>query len=166
MKKYEFTGETMRFAGTTLRRIKRLSDERIGGWIESENNLSHEGTCFVYDIAQVYGNARIFNHARVYGNAQVYGDAMVGGNARVFDTAMVYGKAQVSICLYVQQLNHSITITNDYIFIGCQGHSWDYWAHNIEAIGRDAEYSADEIAETEALIEILKKQITRQLTAI
>lgn len=57
-KKYEFTGETKTLrCGTVVRRIKRLSDGLIGGWIEKEANLSHNGNSFVYGNSWVYGNA-------------------------------------------------------------------------------------------------------------
>ena len=59
MKKYIFTGEEKSFNGKTLRQIKRISDKVIGGWIESEENLSHKGNAWVYSNAQVYGKARI-----------------------------------------------------------------------------------------------------------
>jgi len=97
-KKYEFVGETKR----GLRRIRRISDGMIGGWIESESNLSHEGDCFVYDDARVYGNARVIDDALVSGEAQVYGNALIYGgayasdNARVYDDAHVYGDASVN----------------------------------------------------------------------
>ena len=77
-KKYEFTGETKKFSGRTLKRIKRISDGVIGGWIESEENLSHEGWCFIYDEAIVYGEARVYGKAIVYGKARVCGKAKVG----------------------------------------------------------------------------------------
>ena len=77
-KKYEFTGETKKFSGRTLKRIKRISDGVIGGWIESEENLSHEGWCFIYDEAIVYGEARVYGEAEVYDEARVYGEAEVG----------------------------------------------------------------------------------------
>jgi hypothetical protein len=38
-KKYEFTGETLNFNGIILKRIRRISDKLIGGWIQSEDNL-------------------------------------------------------------------------------------------------------------------------------
>jgi len=93
--KYEFTGETKKFNGITLRRIRRLSDGLVGGWIESEANLSHKGKCFVYGDAQVYGNARVSDSAWVSGNARVYGNAQVYDDARASDSAWVYGNAQV-----------------------------------------------------------------------
>ena len=49
-KKYEFTGETkVNDDGVTLHRIRALRDTwyckkgDLGGWIEKEENLSHEG---------------------------------------------------------------------------------------------------------------------------
>lgn len=90
-KKYEFVGETKR----GLRRIRRISDGRIGGWIKSESNLSHEGSCFVYDDGRVYGNARVSDDARVYDKAQVYGNAVISGSAYASENARVYGDAHV-----------------------------------------------------------------------
>ena len=95
-KKYEFTGEMKKFYGLTLKRIRRISDGAIGGWIESEGNLSHEGECFVYDEAVVCGEAKVFDEARVCGEAVVFGKAEVYGKARVFDEAEVYGEAVVT----------------------------------------------------------------------
>ena len=43
--KYEFTDETMNYDGHTLHRIRHLSDDKLGGWIEKEENLSQEGNC-------------------------------------------------------------------------------------------------------------------------
>jgi len=89
-RKYEFTGKTVEYRDATLRQIRRLSDGAIGGWIESEQNLSHEGDCWVFGNARVYGNARVDGNARVFGNARVYGNAKVFGNARVYGNAKVF----------------------------------------------------------------------------
>lgn len=54
MKKYEFTGETKEFFGTTLQQIRAVRDfgsihsGDIGGWIEKEENLDHDGNAWVY----------------------------------------------------------------------------------------------------------------------
>lgn len=69
MKKYEFTGETKVIAGVTLKRIRALISfgfivkGEIGGFIESEKNLSHDGNAWVSD------NARVTDNAEVTGNA-------------------------------------------------------------------------------------------------
>ena len=55
-KKYEFTGETRALSSTTiLHRIRAVIDipsagvnaGDIGGWIESDSNLSHRGNAWV-----------------------------------------------------------------------------------------------------------------------
>lgn len=78
-----------------LRNFGVVKKGDVGGLVENECNLSHYGTCWVYDDAMVYGNAQIYDDARVYGNAKVYGNAMIFGNAEVCDNAQVYGRARV-----------------------------------------------------------------------
>ena len=107
MKKYELTNETIKYASKKLFRIRALKDfgcvkaGDLGGYVESENNLSQENNCWIDNNASVYGdavvsgNAWVFDDAEVYGNARVYENAEVYGEARVFDNAEVFGKAWV-----------------------------------------------------------------------
>ena len=101
MKKYELTSEYIEVFGRKLFRIKALiafgSIEvgELGGYVETENNLSQSGNAWVYGDARVSGNARVSDNARVYGDAWVSGNAMVYGDARVSDNARVYGDARV-----------------------------------------------------------------------
>ena len=100
--KYEFTGETMDCFGYTLRQIEAIENfgdvkkGDIGGWIETEKNLSMYGNAWVSDDARVFGNARVSGDALVFGNALVSGDALVFGNALVSGDARVFGNARVS----------------------------------------------------------------------
>ena len=106
--KYELTDEMIEVNGVILHRIKALTDfgevnaGDLGGWVESERNLSHDGNAWVsgdalvYDSAWVYGNAWVCGDARVSGNARVSGSARVYGNAWVGDNAWVGGNARVS----------------------------------------------------------------------
>ena len=90
MKKYELTAEFIEKWGKKLFRIKALISfgsveaGELGGYIEKEDNLAHDG------------NAWVSGDARVSGNARVSGDAEVSGNARVSGDARVYGDAEVS----------------------------------------------------------------------
>lgn len=87
--------------GRKLYRIEALKDfgivkaGELGGYIESENNLSFDGEAWVCENAEVFGNARICNDARIYGNARIYGDAIVGGNALIYDNALICDDAWV-----------------------------------------------------------------------
>ena len=82
MKKYEFTGKTKtihdwRRGTVTLHRIRaviafgsvEIGD--LGGWIEKEENLSHEEKAWVYGDAKVYGDAEVYGDAKVCGDAEV-----------------------------------------------------------------------------------------------
>lgn len=96
-KKYELIqgSEITICGGTTLMRIRALRDfgdvkkEDIGGYVQSEENLSHYGNCWVYNDARAYGDAIVFGDARVYGDARVCDNAIVFGDARVFGDAEV-----------------------------------------------------------------------------
>ena len=87
MKKFEFTGETktisLFFRTATLHRIRAVAEfglvkiGDLGGWIEKEENLSHEGKAWVWGNAEVWGNAKVWGDAKVWGNAKVCGDAEV-----------------------------------------------------------------------------------------
>ena len=197
-KKYKFTGKTIEVDGRTLRRIRRLSDGLIGGYIESEDNLSHEGECFVYDDARVfdnayvhgdaqvsgnarvYGSALVYDNVRVYGNvyvydsaqvsdnALVYGDALVygnaqvsdnarvSGNARVYCRARVFGNAQVTKKVITSNAhNYHITLTDNYIAIGCENHSIEHWLKNINEIAEKHGYDKKELKALKLLLNAL-----------
>lgn len=95
MKKFELTSESIvNIFGKKLFRIKALiefgnvKEGELGGFVEKEENLSHDGNAWVYENAEVYGNAWVCGNAKVYGDAEVYGDARVCGDA---DYATVKG---------------------------------------------------------------------------
>ena len=126
MNKYTLTEESKQVGSKTLYRIKALKDfgtvkeGDLGGFIESEKNLSQEGNCWVggnawvsrdawvsrnaqvLGDARVYGNVWISEEAWVFGNAQVFGDAVVCGDAWVYGNAKVFGDAWV--CGYAKVL--------------------------------------------------------------
>lgn len=150
MKKYEFTGEV---DPVGLKRIRRISNGEIGGWIESESNLSHYDDCWVADEARVYNHARlaghaqirdhaqvfdraqVVNHANISGYAQICDYARVSDRARAFGYAVVHSHAQlrrdaqvsggVYNLLYACEFN--VTAYNNFVQIGCKLHTIDEW---------------------------------------
>ncbi len=75
MKKYKLTEETLSRFGKTLYRIEAVrdfgdvKDGEKGGYIQSEDNLSHDGNCWVCDNARVSGNARVCDNAEIGSDA-------------------------------------------------------------------------------------------------
>lgn len=108
-RKYELTNETINVDGYTLHRIKALRSFNdikagdLGGFIDSEENLSQEGVSWVYDDAKVFEDAMVLGDALVAGDsiirnaAKVYGEASVI-DSQVYDFAHVYGNASIAGC--------------------------------------------------------------------
>jgi hypothetical protein len=132
--KYELTDETDVVFGVVLRRVRYVESGELGGWIESEDNLSQFGDARVFGDAWVFGNARVFGDARVYGNARVYGDAQVYGDARVFGNAQVFGDAWEKSPLQIQGTRFFFSVSSKTsLSIGCQTRTVDEWLETCES---------------------------------
>ena len=100
-KKYELTDETIPVNGKTLYRIQALKDfgdvkkGDLGGYVESEKNLSQIEDCWIYDDAVVAGKAIVTNNAKVKDNALVFQNANVGGRAIVSGESIIRGNAGI-----------------------------------------------------------------------
>lgn len=95
-KKYEVMNNcTIQHNGITLYKIRAIKNfgkvktGALGGWIESEDNLSHEGNCWVADNAKVFGPAKITENAIISDNATVCGESNIYGNAEITNYANV-----------------------------------------------------------------------------
>lgn len=79
-----------------LHRIRALSDVRpgvvkgdLGGFVQSEENLSQEGTCWIFDEAIVCDDSFVDQQATVSGAAVVRGSALVSGRATIRQNAVI-----------------------------------------------------------------------------
>lgn len=94
-------GEKTVYMIEALRDFGDVSAGDLGGFIESEDNLSHDGNCWVYHNAMVYSNGRVNQDAKIKDQARVYDygmvseSAVISGQAEVFQRALVYGKVHV-----------------------------------------------------------------------
>ena len=79
-----------------LRSFGDVVEGEIGGFVEKEENLSHDGDCWIYDTAKVFDDANISGNAKVFDDAKVYGYAHLSDYARVYHSATVYGYAHLS----------------------------------------------------------------------
>ena len=105
-KKYILTDEKIKFQGKTLYRIqavktfqyggKKIRKGSLGGFVESYDNLSQDGNCWIFDDAKVLGQAFVRSHAAVCDNACIYDHAEICGWGTVGDFAVVYDKDALS----------------------------------------------------------------------
>ena len=101
--KYELlSDDTITLNNITLRRIRALKDfgtikkGTLGGYIESDNNLSHNGTAWIHDNAKVFGDALITDDAHVHRNAIIKDKTLIEDDAFVTDNAIIQDHASVS----------------------------------------------------------------------
>ena len=94
-KKYELTNETIEFNGKTLYRIRALRDfgdvkaGDLGGFVESENNLSHEGNCWVSE------NSKVLENGFVEANAVAKGNSIISGNGKATGNSVLNGNTVI-----------------------------------------------------------------------
>lgn len=84
--------------GKSLRQIQSVRNFRIdcwdisvgdlGGYVESESNLSQAGTCWIFPDAQVWGRASVADDAIVKGAARISGSTRIIDHAMILDTVM------------------------------------------------------------------------------
>lgn len=100
-KKYELTNTSKIVNGIKVYQIKALISfgnvvvDDLGGYVQSEKNLSHSGECWVYSNAIVCSNATVSQNALVYGSAQIHDNAQISGSAKIYEYAIIYGHAKV-----------------------------------------------------------------------
>ncbi|HEV2349291.1 MAG TPA: hypothetical protein VG028_05525 [Terriglobia bacterium] len=72
----------------TLFRIRATKDfgfvkkGDLGGYVENEANLSHDGTAWILPDAKVYAAALVCDDGLLYGDAELFGNARLCGNAQ------------------------------------------------------------------------------------
>lgn len=111
-KKYKLTDITMEFEGRILYRIKALKDFSdvkkgdLGGWIQSKENLSQEGNCWIYDEAMCMDYARVcdnctmrdfsamFNNSRMHDNAVMVDNTMAFDCSTMWDNSIMFGNSK------------------------------------------------------------------------
>lgn len=65
----------------------------LGGYVESEDNLSQFNTSWIYGDSKVYGNAIVTLDAKII-DSTVYDTALITGNA-IVENSTIYGNASI-----------------------------------------------------------------------
>ena len=109
-RKYELTNISMEFGERTLYRIRALRDFSdikkgdLGGWVSSENNLSQEGDCWIYDNAKCMDNARMYDNSTMYDYSEMYdysimrGDSEMHSYTEMHDYTIMYSCSKMYGC--------------------------------------------------------------------
>ena len=127
MKKYELTDEVKLVGSKVHYRIRALVDipyyhiykGDLGGWVQGEHNLSHNGDCWVAEDAVVSDKAVVMGNAYISGQAKIVDSARVTHSARVSGRALVGEKARVSGWAYIADRTHvsSNALVTDHAYV-------------------------------------------------
>jgi len=104
-------------------RISENAQVYENAWVSE--NARVFGDARVFGNAQVYGNAWVSENAQVSGDVRVFGDARISENARVsgdvrvFGNARIFGDKIISILKTIQVFQYCVSITDNFIFCGC-----------------------------------------------
>ena len=101
-KKYKLSNITMKFEGRTLYRVIALKDFAnvkkgdLGGWVSSEDNLSHYGNCWVYNNAMCMDNSRMFDNSKMYNGSRMFGNSRMRDDSIMFNNSTMYGRSEMN----------------------------------------------------------------------
>lgn len=89
----DITQYMCRFRGVILKDVKK---GELGGYVENESNLSHEGKCWIYDDSIVYDKSVIYDNAIVMENSVVSDISMVHGESVILRKSTIDRFSEVS----------------------------------------------------------------------
>lgn len=99
--KYKLTGKFKMFMGEkvfqiqALRNFDTIQTGDLGGYIQSEHNLSHSGLCWVAQHAVVCRKAQVVENVWAMDKSVVKDSVILRGNAYVFDQVTLRGNCVV-----------------------------------------------------------------------
>lgn len=95
------------FLGKIVHRIKALNDiknrngivivkkDEIGGYVETEHNLSQEGSCWIFDDAIVCDHANLSGDSRIFDEAVMHGHSSASGFSTISGYACICGNTHI-----------------------------------------------------------------------
>lgn len=81
----------------------------LGGFVQSEGNLSQEGGCWIYENAACCEEAVVEKEARLFGYAVAKGSALITGDSRMFDKTWAEGNC----CILGGYIKDNAVISGD-----------------------------------------------------
>lgn len=90
----------------------------LGGYVSSQDNLSQEGNCWIYDDSMVLDNAFIDENALIFRNSIVRNNARISSNTNIInsqisDNVYIIGESQV----FESTIKNDVSITGSAIVI-------------------------------------------------
>jgi UDP-3-O-[3-hydroxymyristoyl] glucosamine N-acyltransferase len=100
-KKFELTNTILKYGESKLYQIRALQDfgnvkkGDLGGWVEKEENLSHDGNCWIYDNARVFNNGKVKDNARIFNNSEISHNASINNNVEIYGQTNIWDNTKI-----------------------------------------------------------------------
>ncbi len=119
-----------------IRSFSNVPRGTLGGYIQAEKNLSHEGNCWIYNDAKAMDNSKVMKNGKMYnlscikdnarllGNSKMYNNsimkdfAVIKGEVYLYDNTKVSNNAKLSGLL---DCNNNTKICGNAIIVGEEG---------------------------------------------
>jgi len=102
MKKYEILkDQSIVIHGKILYRIRALRDfgnvkkGDIGGYVQGEHNLSHDGECWVYNNAKMFDNSRVLDNAKMFNYSKMFDIAEMRNYSKMYNFSEMHDNAKM-----------------------------------------------------------------------
>ena len=162
-KKYELTEEQITAFGKKVYRIRYLKEVRgihageLGGYVESEYNLSQYDYAVIKDYAVVKDSAVIKDYATIGGYAEIGGSVVIGGHVVLDGHAYIKSDDDIVWFEHVGSENGTLTAFRDTecgirVTRGCFSGSLTAFEEAVEKTHGDNKYAK----EYKMLIEYIK----------
>ena len=97
MKKYELIDESIIFESRKLYRIRALIDipsigvkaGDLGGWVQTEYNLSHLGDCWIFNSAKAMDRSQVRGNSCMRDNSCLIKNGSLNGDMVLFDNLVL-----------------------------------------------------------------------------
>ena len=100
-----------------LRDFSDVKKGDLGGFVESEGNLSQEGDCWIYDMAQAMENSRVEDDACLRDCSKMYGSSLLKDKAQLQGCARMiqYASLEDNAVAIDAEISGFATITGDVV---------------------------------------------------
>ena len=102
---------TIIYNGRILHRIRALKDfddvktGDIGGYVQTEDNLSQYGNCWIYDNAKCMDKAKCTDDSKMYDNSRMYNNSKMCDYSRMFGNSEMCDNSRM--CDYSRMCDNS-----------------------------------------------------------
>ena len=113
-RKYEILMDeenTIEWNDHVLHRIRALRDfgdvkkGDLGGYVENDYNLSHEGNCWIYNNGKAMDNSRLYDDSAMYNNSEMHDNSAMYGDSELNNKVKLYGKLTSKVDDFIEIQN-------------------------------------------------------------